>query len=250
MLKYYNYYDKSYEKFTPEWFSEDNSKTVSQYLKENSESMIDFIQKYQDQFNLDHREFYDKNVLILGCGLGGLAIHMANKQSNVVGVDVSKLAIMGAKQISKTKGLSIEYKICDICTDDIEGKFDYIIDDHLLHCLTTDDDRASYFKFVKNHLKDDTGLFILETMTGHGQFQTPVGYNFDENNILWKSVDDSNIMIRKISDSIDIENEFKNANLNINYLYYHSELAFQVFSEYSDYPFKYLPRTIRITAKC
>jgi 2-polyprenyl-3-methyl-5-hydroxy-6-metoxy-1,4-benzoquinol methylase len=248
MLKYYNYYEKSYEKFTPDWFSENNLKSVNQYLKENSESVIGFINKYIEQFNLDHREFYDKNVLILGCGLGGLSLHMAAQQANVVGIDVSKLAIMGARQIAQSKSLSIEYKVVDICIDEIEGEFDYIIDDHLLHCLTTKEDRSQYFKFVQDHLKE-SGLYMLETMAYQAQFQTPVGYTFDENNILWKSVDSKDIMIRKVLDSIDIENEIKESDLNINYLYYHSELAFQVFSEYDDYPFKYLPRTIRLTAK-
>jgi 2-polyprenyl-3-methyl-5-hydroxy-6-metoxy-1,4-benzoquinol methylase len=249
MLKYYNYYEKSYEKFTPDWFSEENSKSVNQYLKENSESIINFLTKYSDQFNLDHREFYDKNVLVLGCGLGGLAVHMARQNSNVTGIDVSELAIMGARQIADLKGLSIDYKVIDICMDDIDGEYDYIIDDHLLHCLTTIEDRKKYFEFVKNHLKKESGVFMLETMSYQSQFQTPVGYTFDEDNILWKSVNSEEIMIRKVLDSIEIENEIKDSGLNINYLYYHSELAFQVFSEYDDYPFQYLPRTIRLTAR-
>lgn len=250
MLKYYNYYEKSYEKFTPDWFTKDNSKEIDKFLTQNSESIIDFIDKYVEQFDLGHRAFYDKNVLILGCGFGGLAIHLANQQANITAIDVSTLAIMGAKEIATNKGLSIDYKVLDVCNGSLSDKFDFIIDDHLYHCLATAEDRVSYLKFVKFHLKDETSLFFLETMAYQDQIQTPVGYNFDENNILWKEVEpDKEIMIRRISPSIDIEKEIKNSGLSINYLYFHSELAFQVFSEYEGYPFQYLPRTIRLTAK-
>lgn len=248
MQKYYHYYEKSYEKFTPDWFDADNLKIINNYLTQNTESIKKFLKSYLDQFDLSEEIFRDKNVLILGCGLGGLSLYFARIGSIVTGIDVSKLAIMGAKQIAEIKNSHINYQVCDICSDDLDNEFDFIIDDHLYHCLTTEEDRKNYLKFVQKHLKSD-GQFFMESMSYHNDIQTPVGYSFDENNILWKDLDNSEVMIRKIATSIEIENEVKQSGLSINYLYYHSELAFDVFTDYTDYPFQFLPRTLRLIAR-
>ena len=178
MLKYYNYYEKSYEKFTPDWFLPENAKEVDSFLEKNSESVIDFIEKYQDQFGLGSQMFFGKKVLVLGCGFGGLATYLAKCSADVTAIDVSSLAIMGAKEIAQNKGLSIDYKVIDICLKDsskqITTQFDYIIDDHLFHCLTTQQDRSHYLEFVKDKLSDENSLFMLETMAYHDHIQTPL----------------------------------------------------------------------------
>ena len=84
-------------------------------------------------------------------------------------------------------------------------------------------------------------------MAFHTGIQVPLEYRFDEDHILWKEINDKEIMIRKISPSLELEEELKSSGFSINYLYYHSELSFCAFSEYKDYPFQFLPKTIRLT---
>lgn len=247
MEKYYQSYNISYEKFTPDWFDADNQKVVDKFLFENSESMIIFIENYFAQFNLSKQSLYGKKVLVTGCGFGGLCHYFAKHGAEVVGIDVSPLAIMGAKEIAKNKEMYIDYIAADLCSiEKLNQQFDFIVDDHLLHCLTTTQDRKHYLDLMKNSLAKD-GIFLLETMVFHGRIQTPIGFYFDEDNVLWQELENSNeVMIRKIAPSIEIEQEVIASGLKINYLYYHAELAFQVFPGFNDYPFEYLPRTVRL----
>lgn len=250
MEKYYHSYNISYEKFTPDWFEVDNQKVIDRFLNENSESMITFIESYFKQFNISKDSLRGKEILITGCGFGGLCHYFSKLGAEVTGLDVSPLAIVGAKEIAKNKNLLVHFVTIDVCKESLEKKFDYIFDDHLLHCLTTASDRSAYLNFAHKHLNDD-GLFLTETITFQNTFQTPIDYYLDEDFILWKQSGEnaSDTMIRKIAMSIDIENEVISSGLKINYLYYHAELAFQVFPDYPDYPFKYLPRTLRFSAK-
>ncbi len=249
MQKYYHYYDKAYEKFTPDWFGEENLAVVNDFLTHNSESIIKFIEKYEDHFEWPSSIFKNKKVLVTGCGLGGVCHYLAQRGARVTGIDVSKLAIMGAQEILQNKDFYIDFKNMD-CAEDIDlgESFDFIVDDHLFHCLADQKDRITYLKNLKNHLSDD-GLVLIETMAFHSEIQVPVNYRFDDNNILFKDLGDEEIMIRKVASSIDIENEVKNSGFSINYLFFHSELAMNTFPEYEDYPFNFLPKTLRLTFK-
>lgn len=250
MEKYYHSYNISYERFTPDWFDKENQKEVDAFLLENSESLINYLESYFSQFNIQKSSLYGKKVLITGCGFGGLCHYFARLGAEVTGIDVSNLAIVGAKEIAKNKGLYIDFEVRDLCKINEDfAKYDLIIDDHLLHCLTETSDRQNYLSFIKNSLNEE-GIFLLETMAFHGRIQPPIGFFFDENNILWQENDNGQeVMIRKIAPSIDIEQELIQSGLKINYLYYHAELAFQVFPGYKDFPFEYLPRTVRMAMK-
>jgi cyclopropane fatty-acyl-phospholipid synthase-like methyltransferase len=188
-------------------------------------------------------------VLDLGCGLGGLSFYFANKGAQVVGVDVSNLAVTAAQEIASSKKLDVDFRVADVArSDENLGKFDLIFDSHLFHCLVSGEDRQKYFDFAKRHMGPET-LFMLETMIFHKQFRTPVGYSVDEEFVLYKEVGRDEVPIRKIIPGIDLEEEVKNSGLDIHYLYYHAELSFDVFDEYSEYPRQNLPQTARLAAK-
>lgn len=253
MQKYYHYYDDAYRKFTPDWFDETNLGSIKTFLSQNSESLISFIESYADQFNWPKDFFKGKNVLVTGCGFGGLCQYLITQGAFVTGFDVSNLAIMGAKEIDTLiNGVPcVDYKNIDLThsnLDQYNNQFDFIIDDHLLHCLASNEDRLSYMNNLSSLVTQD-GLIFIESMAFHSDIKFPINYSFDEDHILYKNINDKDIMIRKISPSIEIENEIKNSNLFINYLYFHSELSFQAFSEYEDYPHEHLPKTIRLTCK-
>jgi SAM-dependent methyltransferase len=255
MQKYYHYYEKSYEKFTPDWFDESNLPKINQFLTENSESLIKFVESYEQQFNWPRSIFQNKRILVSGCGFGGLCRYFEKRGAIVTGIDISQLAIIGAKEIAKLNQTSCEFIQADLVNLDNGiklDKFDFIIDDHLLHCLTTKSDRENYLRTLISFCNED-GLLFCESMAFHSGLQVPVNYRFDENHILWKNLEGKNdlneeIMTRKIATSVEIEDEIRLSGFQINYLYYHSELSFCAFTEYTDYPFQYLPKTIRLTA--
>lgn len=238
-------YNIAYKQFTPDFIQDKNISKIDRILLENSESLVDFIQKYKDQFAMD---FTSMGCLEIGCGIGSLSHQLAGRFASYHAVDFSELAIFAAKEINKFKNSQIEFSVVDVCQDSMEQKFDIIIDSHLFHCLTDLDDREKYLEFVKYHLAEG-GIFLMECMTFQNRLQTPVGYSFDENYTLWKEIDTEMHPVRSIRESRDIEQEIIANGLPINYLYYHNELSFQVFDDYENYPVEFLPKTIRLSAK-
>jgi 2-polyprenyl-3-methyl-5-hydroxy-6-metoxy-1,4-benzoquinol methylase len=248
MEKHYPSYNLSYERFTPEWFDSANQKTIDQFLNENSESLINFCKSYFSNQNIDLYNLQDKKILVTGAGLGGLCHFFAKLGANVTGIDIASLAVIGAKEIARNKNLTIEFLTMDLTQgENLPHKFDYIVDDHLLHCLTDNSDRHNYLAWVKNHLNSQ-GLFLLESMTFHSKMQIPVGYYLDENAILWQQKSTEDVMYRKLSTTIEIEQEIISTGFKINYLYYHSELAFQIYPDLTRINFEHLPRSLRISA--
>jgi SAM-dependent methyltransferase len=239
--KYYEYANDSYKLFTPDFLE---SKKLDIYLESNRESLVDFLEKYQEQFGS-----FDKSAQILeaGCGLGGLSFYLSKMGFYTHGVDQSKLAISMAREINKNKSLYAKFTGQDLCNSEASEQFDIVVDSHLLHCLVDKNDRESYLAFVKNSLTDD-GLFFLETMCYQAKIQIPIGYEFDASFKLYKEIGDEKIPYRKIIDSIELEQELKSMGFKIKYLYYHNELSFDVFSEYKDLNAESLPKTIRLVA--
>lgn len=244
-------YDDSYRKFTPEWF--EDQRNVNRYLIENRESIMDFIRSYCQQFNKDLREFFkEKQVLDAGCGLGAVAFGLDSLGANVTAVDISKLAIIGAKSIKYEKGSGIDFKCANLADESlILGEFDYVIDSHLMHCLIDQNQRDKYLAFILNNLKPG-GLYFLETMVYQNSINIPIDYHLDENLVLHKFMEDQNsfVPIRKLIDSMVLEKEIKSSGLSLDYFYYHAELGFQAFPEYKNYPIHQLPHTVRaVTSK-
>jgi SAM-dependent methyltransferase len=239
-------YNNAYSRFTPDYIQVNNISKINDFLKENSESLEDFFDKYCNQFDLEHK-VRQSSCLELGCGIGSLSYFLKNKFYNYTGVDNSGLAISTAKEIAILKKESLDLRLFDVCSgESLDEKFDFIIDSHLYHCLTTKEERQSYLEFIKNHLSTD-GIFLLETMAFQPKLQVPVGYHFDSKYVLSKDFKGCIIPIRSIFPSVMIEEEFANAGMKINYLYFHNELSFNVFDDYINYSIDYLPKTIRLS---
>lgn len=253
---YNQLYNKAYEKITPGWLGE--SALVNDYLERNSQSLREFYELYCEQFSFPKKDYRDLKVLDLGCGLGASSLYFAQKGAQVTGIDVSELAISGAKEIAANKGLNVEFICRDLSQKAGENspeKYDIIFDSHLLHCLTSDEHRQNYLEFVKQSMGHDS-LFLLETMVFQKQLRTPVGYSLDEKFTLWREFSDTQenkvsgeLPVRRIMPGIDLEDEIKTAGLDISYLYFHAELSFNVFEDYTDYPHQNLPQTARLVAQ-
>ena len=247
-------YNSAYKQFTPDYIKSDNISKINIMLKENSQSLEGFIRKYLNQFNLVEKAS-QASVLEVGCGLGSLSYYLEINFKYFTGIDSSYLAISQANDIARLKHKHLDFRVVDVCLgaetfekSSLTMKYDFIVDSHLYHCLTSDEERAAYLGFVKNHLAAG-GQFIMETMAFYGKIQFPVGFEFSPEYVLKQQIGDEMIPIRSIRKSADIENDFKLAGLEIGYLYYHHELSFNPFEGYPNHPTQFSPKTLRLSAK-
>lgn len=102
-------------------------------------------------------------VLEYGCGTGPGACLLAERGMRVCGIDQSPVAIEMARREAAKRGLTIDYRVGDVCTDLPAGeRYDLVVDSFCLQCIVTDDDRANLFRFVKSALKP-FGRYVIAT---------------------------------------------------------------------------------------
>ncbi len=234
----YQFYDDSYRFVTPNWLSFENQNVIDSFLEKNNETMIDFIDDFSGKFDLQKNSFLE-----CGCGLGGLSIKLSSSFTDCYGVDVSNLAIMGANRICELKNISnSQFQVGDLTKEiNLKKQFDLIADSHLLHCLTDSSHRQNYFDFIKKHLSK-SGYFLVECMTFQKNIDFPMEYELtDSSDIIHQGK-----KIRRLLTTHELEQEFLSAGFKINYLFYHDELAFDLFTDYKHYPHEKLPKTTRV----
>lgn len=235
-------YNEAYKKFTPDFINPQNMAQIEQYLKANSDSLMNFLKEYRIQFDSE-LDMAKSSCLEYGCGIGAASFELEKMFFSVSSLDISELAIAAAKQIGSMKTSKAHFIVADACYYQSSASFDYIVDSHLLHCLSDERDRQQYLKNIQGNLKK-TGKVFLETMVFSPKLEFPIEYFYDENKTLWKG----EVPIRKIKTSREIEGELISAGLKIEYLYYHSELSFCPFDEYPHFPSTALPKVLRICA--
>jgi SAM-dependent methyltransferase len=237
-----DYYNQEYTRYTPDRLIEDRE-GIKSFLYENIETLLQFFNNYQQDAKPFSAPF---SSLELGCGLAYLSHHLVKKGAVVSAVDVSSMAINCARELASSESVEIDLSVRDLTIkQEFDEQYDLIIDSHLLHCIVEDDERKQYFNNARSALKEN-GVFLIETMVYQPRMQIPVDYFLDEDFKLSKSIDGESVAIRRIKSTREIEEELLEAGFKIQYLYYHNELAFQVFNEEPDYPFEWLPRTLRV----
>lgn len=185
-------------------------------------------------------------VLELGAGRGGLGLLLAREGAKVTLVDFSSTALGQARALFEDEGLEVETITGDVTHPDlkINGEFDVIVDSHLLHCLIEDPDRASYYELVKQCLTRE-GIFVAETMVHRKKLFIPDGFMFDQQHILWQMFGKWTA-VRRILDSLDLEQEILGAGLKISYFYYYGQYAFVPHKSFMDLPTEILPAAVRM----
>lgn len=117
-------------------------------------------------------------VLEYGCGTGPGACLLAERGMRVRGIDQSAVAIEIARSEAAKRGLTIDYRVGDVCTDTPPGdKYDLVVDSFCLQCIVTDDDRDRLFAFVKGALKP-SGRYVIAT-AGYSPARDYGGFRFD-----------------------------------------------------------------------
>jgi SAM-dependent methyltransferase len=87
-------------------------------------------------------------VLEVGCGTGTNALWLAARGFEVLGVDISPLAIAKAK--AKAEGVAgVRFMVLDFLTAEIDGApFDFVFDRGVLHVFDDASDRAQFARQV------------------------------------------------------------------------------------------------------
>lgn len=213
-----------------------------------SKGLFNFVNESKSRFipNLDWK---DMKILELGAGRGGLGLLLARLGAKVTLVDFSPTALAQAEKIYALEGFDVTTILGDVTHPDlmVPEKFDLIVDSHLLHCLTEDPDRASYYRLVSDLLLPH-GIFVAETMVHRKKLFIPDGFMFDERNVLWQMFGKWT-PVRRILDSLDLERELNEARFDISYFIYYAQYGFVPHQGFMDIPAEILPASVRMVLK-
>jgi SAM-dependent methyltransferase len=236
------YYEESY--------LAENSRSISslkEEVEESSKGLFHLVKESKDRF-LSSKDWNGLRVLELGAGRGGLSLHLARLGAEVTLLDFSHSALAQAEKIFSTEGLSLQTIEADatLPTPAMGGKFDLIVDSHLLHCLTEDPQRASYYALVKESLASG-GIFVCESMVHRKKLHIPDGFMFDQKNVLWQMFGKWT-PVRRILDSLDLEKELGDAGLSIKSFFYYGQYSFVPHQSFMEIPAEVLPASVRFVA--
>jgi len=239
MASLQEYYEESYHN--------ERGRAASDMLHEvttYSKGLLDFVIEAKTKF-LPDVDWSSLSVLETGSGRGGLGLLLARMGAKVTLVDFSPSALAQAEKIFSAEGLEVVTIQGDVTHPDVtlSQKFDLIVDSHLLHCLTDDPDRSSYYRLISDHLTQ-RGIFVAESMVHRKKLFIPDGFMFDERNVLWQMFGKWT-PVRRILDSLDLEKELNDAQFNIIYFYYYGQYGFVPHRSFMDIPAEILPAAVR-----
>lgn len=238
-----DYYEESY-------FNE-RGRALSDLLSEvttSTKGLYNFVVESKNKF-LSIPDWSSLKVLELGAGRGGVGLHLARLGAKITLVDFSKSALEQAEKIYALEGFEVKTQLGDVTHPDLilPEKFDIIVDSHLLHCLTADPDRSSYYQLVRDHL-NPSGIFVVETMVHRKKLFIPDGFMLDQRNVLWQMFGKWT-PIRRILDSLDLEKELTDAHFDIIYFYYYAQFGFVPHRSFMDIPPEILPAAVRFVVR-
>jgi len=102
----------------------------------------------------------DRKILDIGCGAGTLALYLAGKGNNVLGIDISSKAIRECLSSKKGLGLkNVNFRQLEFPKEAINEKFDVVLFTEVIEHL--EDDKGA-LKNIKKLLKPK-GVMILST---------------------------------------------------------------------------------------
>ncbi len=235
-----DYYEDSYKTESSRSLNELQAEAL-----QSTKGLLHFVEESKTRF-LPDLSWQGLKVIEMGSGLGGLSLHLARLGADVTLVDFSATALQQAEKIYALEGLQPRLIQADVGLpgDEINEKFDLILDSHLLHCITSAPERSSYFKLI-DELLSDRGLFVAETMVHRKKLFVPDGFMFDQNYVLWQMFGEWK-PVRKIPDSLDLEKEINEAGLNISYFFYYGQFSFIPHRTFMDIPAEVLPASVRM----
>lgn len=241
----------SLQEYYEESYRNERGRGTSDLLQEvttYSKGLYNFVVESKNRF-LGEVDWSSLHILETGAGRGGLSLLLAKLGAKVTLIDFSPSALKQAETIFAAEGLEVNTIVADVTHPDIEIgiKFDLIVDSHLLHCITKDPDRSSYYRLISDHLTE-RGIFVCETMVHRKKLHIPDGFMFDERFVLWQMFGKWT-PVRRILDSLDLERELQDAQFNIVYFYYYGQYGFVPHRSFMDLPAEILPAAVRFVVQ-
>ena len=126
----------------------------------NYDEWVDYVEKIFSEFNIK-----PELVCELGCGTGNIALRLAKKGYDVIGIDVSEDMLSEAKLKAEKEGLDTLFLLQDMREFELYGTVNCILclcDS--LNYITEDEDIKEVFRLVNNYLHPN-GLFIFDLNT-------------------------------------------------------------------------------------
>lgn len=218
---------------------------MSAEVLQSSKGLYNYVLECKSKF-LTNTDWHGMKVVELGSGRGGLGLHLARLGADVTLVDFSPSALEQAQNLFAQEGFTPKIVQADVSHPDVTlpEKYDLMVDSHLLHCLCFDPERFSYLQLVRDHLKE-SGVFVAETMVHRKKLYIPDGFMFDQNNVLWQMFGEWK-PVRRILDSLDLENEINLSGLKITYFMYYAQYGFVPHKSFMEIPTEILPASVRM----
>ena len=158
---YYEAYDDRYRQVhgkALQWFSNANSKIVDEV-----------IEKYKITTAM--------KLLEIGCGEGRDAIHLLKNGYDLLATDISPVAVDFCR--SKCPEKPEAFRVLDCLSDRAQEEFDFIYAIAVLHVLVLDEDRARFFRFIRERLSV-AGVALICTMgDGKEEWNSNISTAFD-----------------------------------------------------------------------
>ncbi len=99
-------------------------------------------------------------ALDIGCGTGDNSIWLSQKNFQVIGIDISKIAIEKAQEKASKTNVKCTFIVMDFLTNKIENRpFGFAFDRGCFHSLDSDEERRRFAANVYIHLEKD-GLWL------------------------------------------------------------------------------------------
>lgn len=239
------------QEFYEESYQRERTRSSPELLEESlsfSRGLFHYVMESKGKF-LAEVDWGDLTILELGAGRGGVGLHLARLGAQVTLMDFSPSALAQAEELYALDGRNVRTIVADVTHPDVGlgKKYDLIIDSHLLHCLTENPDRSSYYRLISDHLSF-RGIFVAETMVHRKKLFIPDGFMFDERNVLWQMFSEWR-PVRRILDSLDLEKELTEARFEIIYFYYYGSYGFVPHRSFLDIPTEILPAAVRFVVK-
>ena len=149
MRKYYEAYDERYRQVHEQglqWTGDTPSAIVERTMKA-------------------HGIGKDAKLLEIGCGEGRDARFLLERGYDLLATDLSPEAVAHCK--AKDPRHAKCYRALDCVRDSLDAKFDFIYAVAVVDMLVEDEDRAEFYRFIREHLTQ-TGIALVCTM-GDGE---------------------------------------------------------------------------------
>ena len=109
----------------------------------------------------------NSEILELGCGEGRDAAHLLRSGYNVTATDISPKAIRYCREVNPE--FADRFRVLDCVAGEWKEKYDFIYAVAVVHMLVEDEDRAAFYRFIREHLKEN-GIALVCTM-GDGKME-------------------------------------------------------------------------------